>query len=229
MENTKINKNDFVEIEFNGLVENKIFDTTDKEKAKELGIETEVKPLIVSVGNEMLLKAFDEALEGKEINKKYSIHLTPDKAFGKRDKSLIKTIPIKIFHEKEINPKPGMSLQMDNYLVKILSVSGGRVITDFNNPLAGKEVEYEFKIKRLITDLKEKVDALMNFLFKQKFNYKINENKIIFEDNKLKPLLELFKDKFKKILSLDIDFEKPEVKKEEKVKDDKSNTIKPTQ
>ena len=54
--------------------------------------------------------------------------------------------------EKDINPYPGALLNLDGMLAKILSVSGGRVITDFNSPLASKEIAYEFTIKRKITD-----------------------------------------------------------------------------
>src|SRR3989344_3482305 len=149
----QIQKNDFIEIEFTGKANNEIFDTTYKEEAKKIGIEADVKPIIVSIGNEMLLKGLDENLEGKEIEKQYSIKIAPEKAFGSRNPSLIKTIPMKVFKEKNMNPVPGLTVQMDNYLAKILSVSGGRVIVDFNNPLAGKEIQYDFKILKKIKPL----------------------------------------------------------------------------
>ena len=142
----QIKKNDFVEIEFTGKSNNEIFDTTHPEEAKSIGLDVNVKPAIASVGNEMLLKGLDEALEGKEIGEKYSVHIFPEKGFGKRNASLIKTIPIRIFREKNMDPTPGMVFQLDQHLVRILSVSGGRVIADFNNPLAGKEIDYDFKI-----------------------------------------------------------------------------------
>jgi FKBP-type peptidyl-prolyl cis-trans isomerase 2 len=33
----------------------------------------------------------------------YSIKISPEKAFGKRNSSMIKTIPIRAFREKEMN------------------------------------------------------------------------------------------------------------------------------
>lgn len=211
----KIKANDFVEIEFDGKADGNLFDTTDKEKAKQIGVDAEIKPAIISVGNEMLLKGFDESLEGKEIGKKYSIKLPPEKAFGKRESSLIKIIPLKVFTEKKINPEKAMVFQMDNHLVRILSVSGGRVTGDFNNPLAGKEIEYEFIIKRKIIDLNEKIDALQDFFFKQKFDFEIKDKKLIFKDLKIKTLVDIFKDKFEKLLGLSIIFEK-EIKSDNK-------------
>lgn len=218
-----ISKNDFIEIEFTGLANNQIFDTTDKEEAKKLGIEADVKPLVVSVGNEMLLKGFDDYLEGKETGKKYSLKLSPEKAFGKRNPKMIRTMPIKVFHEKEINPYPGLTVQLDNYIAKILSVSGGRVIVDFNNPLAGKEIQYDFTIKRKINDDTEKINALQDFFFKQRFDFEVKHDeksktkKVIFKKQEIKPFVDIFKQKFKDMTGLDFEIEEKKEKEEEKI------------
>lgn len=216
-----VKKNDFVEIEFTGKANNEIFDTTHPEEAKSIGLDADIKPVIASVGNEMLLKGLDEALEGKEIGKNYFVHITPEKAFGKRNASLIKTIPIRVFHEKKMNPAPGMVFQLDQNLVKILSVSGGRVIADFNNPLAGKEIDYDFKILRKVEDDKEKINSVQDFFFRQRFEFTINEKdkKIIFKEEKIKPIIDIFKDRFKELLGLDIEVEEK--------KETDSNTTKP--
>lgn len=217
-----IQKNDFIEIEFTGKANSKVFDTTNKEEAKKIGLDADVKPVIVSVGNQMLLKAFDDFLIGKETGKNYNLKLSPEKAFGKRNPSLIKTIPIRVFHEKDMNPVPGMSVQMDEYIAKILSVSGGRVIADFNNPLAGKEIEYDFKVIKKIEDDKEKINALQDFFFRQRFEFEIKQNqegkskKVIFKDEKIKPFIELFKEKFKEITGLEFEVDESKEKKEEK-------------
>jgi len=116
-----IKKNDFIEVEFTGKANGELFDTTDKKEAEEMGLQAEVKPVVVSVGNGMLLEGFDNSLIDKEIGKKYSINLKPDKAFGIRNPSLIKTIPMKVFREKDMNPMPGMTLQLDNQFDNLLS------------------------------------------------------------------------------------------------------------
>jgi len=212
-----IEKNDFIEIEFTGKANNEIFDTTNPKEAKEIGIEGEINPIIASVGNEMLLKGLDESLEGKEIGKKYSVNLSPDKAFGKRNPKMIKTMPIKIFHEKQMNPYPGLTIQMDNYIAKILSVSGGRVSVDFNNPLAGKDITYDYTIKRKVDDDKEKINALQDFFFRQRFDFEIKDKKVIFKKPEIKPFVDIFKERFKIMTGLDFDVEEAkEEKKEEK-------------
>ena len=216
MPEQKIKKNDFIEIEFTGKANSEIFDTTSKEEAKEMGLQADVKPMIISVGNDMILKGLDKDLEGKEINKKYSLHLTSDQAFGPRKSDLIKTIPMKVFRQQNIQPIPGATLQMDQYIVKILSVSGGRVMADFNNPLAGKELDYEYKVIKQITDNREKINALMDSFFKQRFEFEIKDKKVIFKKPEIKPLVEMMNEKFKAITGLE--FEVIEDKEKEKAK-----------
>lgn len=207
--NKKINKKDFIEITFTGKVKDgEVFDSNIPEEVKKLNPnvpDEKITPFIFCVGEQMFLDAIDEFLIGKEL-KEYEIDLTPEKAFGKRNPSLIRIIPLRIFKEKNANPYPGMVFNFDGQIGKILSVSGGRVITDFNNPIAGKDVVYTINVKRKIIDLNEKVKALMDFFFRKQFDFEVNEkNKklIIKADKNFKNFIELFKEKFKEILDFE--------------------------
>ncbi len=222
----KTKKNDFIEIEFIGRVNGEVFDTTIQKEAEKINLKIEENPLIVCIGQEMLVKGFDNALEGKELEKEYKIKLSSEESFGVRNKALIKIIPLKVFKEKNIAPVAGLVLNFDGLIAKILSVSGGRVITDFNNPLAGKEIEYTFKIKRKVTDEKEKINALQDFFFRKRFAFSINkkDKKIIFKEE-AKPFINEFKDKFKEILGKDIEAEEKEEKKTDKKKDEESGKV----
>ena len=214
MTEEKIKKNDFIEIEFTGSFDGRVFDTTKPEKAKEMGVDSKnIKPMIVSVGNEMLLKGLDEDLIEKEIGKPYEIHLLPEKAFGSRNPKMIRTYPLKSFRDNNINPYPGAVLQLDNMIAKVISVSGGRVMIDFNNPMAGKEVDYSYKIIRKIDDDKEKINALQDFFFKQRFEFDVNGGKIIFKDEKIKPVIDIFSERFKDMTGLEFECKKEERKK----------------
>jgi len=233
-ESAKTKKGDFVEIEFLGrnLLTGEIFDTNNLEEARKINPKIkETKPLIACIGQGFVVKGFDESLEGKEIGKKQKITLSPENAFGSRNAGLVKMIPMKIFTEQKVYPQAGMTLALDNALVKVVSVSGGRVLVDFNNPLAGKDIEYKFTIKKIITDSKEKVTALQNILFGQAFEFDLQEDgknkKIIFKDLKLAQLLDVFRSKFKELLGFDVEiFEKKEGKKEEPKKSDKQEAKK---
>jgi len=221
----KTKKGDFIEIEYTGidLLTNTIFDTNIKEEAKKINPKMSTKPLVVCIGEGMVVEGLDEALEDKELGKEYNIRLEPEKAFGKRYKELIKLIPMRVFTEQKVYPEKGMTLVLDNSLAKVVSVSGGRVLVDFNNPLAGKDIEYKFMIKRIVYDDKERINALQKFFFGQEFAFDLIEKegkkKIIFKDLKLVPILNAFKDKFKNILGFDV--EVFEGKKQEKKQENK--------
>jgi len=227
----KLQEKDFIEIEFTGKVKDgEVFDSTLKEELEKLHSghdhSPEAKPFIFCLGQDMFLKALDDFLIGKEMGKDYEIELEPEKAFGKRIPSLLHKIPIKIFIEKKVNPVPGAVLNFDGKIGKILTVSGGRVIVDFNSSLAGKTVVYKIKILRKVTDINEKINALNEFFFRKEFKFEIKEKKLIIEvDKSLVKLIELFKDKFKDILGLDLEVKESEnnkAKEKQEKRDKKS-------
>ena len=202
----KLKKKDFIEIEFTAKIkEGDIFDSNIKEDLQGKDIKTELKPFIFSLGEGMFLKGVEDFLIGKDIGE-YNIELTSDKAFGKRDADLIQMMPIKIFAEQNVNPVPGIMFNFDGRIGKILTVTGGRVMVDFNNPIAGKDVEYKIRILRKIEEINEKAKALIEFLFKRDLKFEVKDKKLIVEVEKpMKQFIEMFKDKFKEILDLDLE------------------------
>lgn len=211
-----INKKDFIELEYIGKVKDgEVFDTNIKEEAKKINLDIKVRPLIICLGQNQILPAIDEFLVGKEEGR-YTLELTPEKAFGIRNRDLIKTLPVKVFIEKQIMPQQGMIFQFDNLLGKITAVSGGRVIVDFNNPLAGKVVVYELNVKKKITDEREKINSFQDYFFGKRFEFNLQDKKLIIKaEKKFKQLIEMFKDKFKEALDLELEAaEEPQEKKE---------------
>ena len=218
MEDTK--KNDFIELKYTGKTNEKIFDTNVEEDMKQLDPKGKVEKTIIVIGQGMVMPGLDKALEGKELSKKYEITLSPKEGFGERKRELVKTIPLKAFTEQKVNPFPGMVLTLDNFLVRIIAVSGARVITDFNNPLAGKELHYIFTIERIITDDKEKAESLFKVFFKFVPEFEINEKLIIRGPKQFEPIVHAYQTKFKELLNKEAIFE--EVKKpsiEDKIHD----------
>ena len=178
-----LKKKDFIEIEFTGRIkEGEIFDSNIKTDLKKVSqnSKTKSKPFIFSLGEGMFLKGVDDFLIGKDIGE-YEIELPPEKAFGMRNTEFIKIIPPKIFNEHKINPIQGATFNFDGRIAKILTVSGGRIITDFNHPLAGKTVVYKIKILRKIDDLNEKIKSFVNFLFHKDLKFEIKGDKTILE------------------------------------------------
>ena len=164
MEKTK--KKDFIELEFTARIKESgiIFDTNIKEDAKSMDINSEnLKPLKICIGQEMVVRGLDKELENKEVGEKCKINVTPEDGFGMRNPKLIRIIPMKVFIERNINPVKGLILNMDGMIARIASVSGGRVTIGLNNPLSGKIVQYDFVIKRIIKEEKEKIISLTRF------------------------------------------------------------------
>ena len=215
-----LKEKDFIEIEFVAKIkEGGIFDTNIKEELKKLNPKAEAKPFVFCLGEGMFLKGVDDFLIDKDVGE-YEIELKPDDAFGKRDSKLVYMMPIKVFHEQQVNPVPGYTFNFDGRVGKVLTVSGGRVMVDFNNPLAGKEIIYKVKILKKIDNINEKIKAINDFFFRQEIKFKVEEKKLIIEAEKgMKQFIELFKDKYKNMLNLDLEVKELEKEKNEKTKD----------
>jgi len=221
-----LKEKDFIEIEFTGKIKDgEVFDSNIKKDLMKLNPNAKTEPFVFSIGQSMFLKGIDDFLIGKNIGK-HVIELTPDKAFGKRDPKLIQMMPVKVFHEQKINPVPGYAFNFDGRIGKVLTSSGGRVIVDFNNPLAGKEIVYNINILRKIEDINEKIKSINEFLFRQDLKFEIKDKKLILEVEKsMVRVVEMFKDKYKEILELDLEakgIDKKEEGTKEKEKTSKS-------
>lgn len=160
---------DFIKIDYVGTVKDsgEIFDTTKQEEADKEGLQYEdpsrFKPMVVCLGQDQVLDGLDKELQGKEEGK-YTIELEPEEAFGKKKSDLLKLIPKREFKSKEVDPYPGLELTIDGQRGTVRSVSGGRVIVDFNHPLASKELIYEVEILGEVEDVEEQVNSFLENL-----------------------------------------------------------------
>lgn len=206
-----IKKGDFIELLFTGKVkEGNVFDSNIKEDLSTANIQGNPKPFVFPVGEEMFVRGADEFLIGKEVGE-YNIVLNPEDAFGKRNPKLIQMVPLKNFLQSRINPIPGAMLNFDGKMAKVLTVSGGRVMVDFNNPIAGKVVEYKLIVKRKVDDLKEKISAMNDFFYRRDFEYEQKGDDLILKvDKGMKEFVLIFADKYKEILGLDLKAEEVE-------------------
>ena len=162
-----VKKDDFIELEYTAKVKTPeiVFDTTSAELAAKNGLKNPGigdGPRIICLGRGQILKGLDNALQGKEIGKDLTIELNAENAFGKKDPNLVTIIPEQKFKKAGIKPMPGFQFDVDGSTGTVRSVNGGRVIVDFNDPLAGKDIIYEIKIIRKVNDLEEKIKGFLN-------------------------------------------------------------------
>ena len=166
-----IEKNDFVEIEYTGRIKetNHVFDTTSEETAKEEKIynpNIKYGPAIICIGQSQIIPGLDEQLENKELNKEYDVEIPPEKAFGKKNPKLMRILSSSSFRKQEINPYPGLQVNIDGFVGIVRTVAGGRIIVDFNHPLAGKNIIYKIKIIKLVIDKRSQIESLISFIIK---------------------------------------------------------------
>lgn len=167
-----IKEKDFVELDYTGRVHDTgdVFDTTDETiaKANELNEENATYgPIIICVGKGHLIKGIDEQLLGKEVGKTYTFAIEPENAFGKKSPKLLKLMGAAQFRKQKIAPQPGLQVSVDGKMGTVRSATGGRVVVDFNHPLAGRKLDYEVKVLRKITSKTEKGKALVKLLLGQ--------------------------------------------------------------
>ena len=164
-----IKENDFVELEYTGRIADtgSVFDTTSPQIAKESGLydaHATYAPVVVCVGKRHVVPGLDKQLAGKETGKPYTARLLPEEAFGRKNPKLIQLISTAKFRQQKLTPFPGMQVNIDGIVGIVKTVTGGRTIVDFNHPLSGRELEYAFSIKRVVTDLQEKVSAVLKLV-----------------------------------------------------------------
>jgi len=160
-------KGDFIFIDYIAKVKEtgEVFDTTIEETAKKehLYKEGEIyEPRLVVIGEGWVLKALDESLATMEVGKTTSIEIPPQKAFGERDSEKVKRVPLKHLTAKGITPGLGMRVEYNEKMATVRAMGAGRVLLDFNPPLAGKTLVYEVTIRKKLKAVKEKIAALIH-------------------------------------------------------------------
>ena len=207
---SNLKQGDFIELEYTGY-----FKGTDI--AFDSSISKDQKTVVLCLGSNSLLKGLEEKLIDKETKEECTIELSSEEAFGKKDPRLIKIMQSKVFIKKNVNPIPGLQVNIDGAIATIRSISGGRCVVDFNHPLAGRSLTYKVKILRVVKDLKEKVDGVINLDFPFFKNYKLENDILIISLERLdKKLGDLVSKRFNEVIPelKTINFE--ELKKEKK-------------
>ncbi len=156
---------EFLEVEYSAWsgADNSLISTTDEKKAKDAKIFDEhmhYGPVLVVLGSNSVIKGLDKSLRDMNLNEQKKFTFKPDEAFGERSPELVRVMPLSEFRKHDIDPYPGLQVNLDNATAIVKSVNSGRVIVDANHPYVGQEIIYEIKIIKSLTSEKEKVKAL---------------------------------------------------------------------
>lgn len=160
-----LSKGDFVRVDFTGrTADGLVFDTTKADVAKTNGLRSQnvnYEPITVCLGYGYLLPALEERIIGKEMNSRLTTTLSPDEAFGRKRADLLKLMPLKVFEKQKVKPYPGLEVTIDDQRGLIKTITGNRVIVDFNHMLAGQDIVYDIEIHDSISDAATQVEAVV--------------------------------------------------------------------
>jgi len=165
----KLAKGDIVYIEYDVWItgpgdQRTLHETTHADVAKEADKYEEKKAYAavpVVVGHERVAKGLDEALLVASVGETKDVAIPPEKGAGERDPKLVKLYPMREFYKKDIEPAPGLEVHMDGRHGTIMAVTAGRVRVDFNNPLAGRTLQYKVTVARRAESPEEKVRGVL--------------------------------------------------------------------
>jgi len=162
-----VKKGDLVKLEYTGRLAKtgQVFDTTDEAIAKQAGIwesSAIYGPKHALFGSGAIIPGMEEAVLQSQLGKSEDFAIEPKKAFGERDSELVRMIAEKEFRKQNVAPSPGMIVTLDNAIARVKSVTSGRVVIDYNHPLAGEQVVYSIKVHEVITDDKKKIEAILS-------------------------------------------------------------------
>ena len=136
-----VEKGSKVKVEYTGTLE----DGTEFDSSVKHG-----KPIEFEAGSGQMIKGFDDAIIGMEVNEEKEITLKPEEAYGNPNPQMVKEVPREQL-PKEEEPKEGMMLMVGlpngaQIPAKIAEVGEETVKIDLNHPLAGKTLHFKLKV-----------------------------------------------------------------------------------
>ncbi|HEX5672922.1 MAG TPA: FKBP-type peptidyl-prolyl cis-trans isomerase [Nitrososphaeraceae archaeon] len=143
---------------------NEIFETTRAEDVKnnpDYDPNKKYEPRLLGVGEGWVLKGLDEALLESSIDTPLNIEIPPEKAFGERDPSKVRMIPLRKLGEKANEVSIGDVIELDDRIGIIRFIGSGRVQVDFNHKYAGRTLVYSANIVKKLEDDHEKISNLI--------------------------------------------------------------------
>ncbi|MFX1259453.1 MAG: helix-hairpin-helix domain-containing protein [Promethearchaeota archaeon] len=193
LQGNKVEEGDFILVKITAKTQKgTIVQVSSVEDAKKAGIYDEKKekqgyysPEFVIVGKPGFLnEGLSETLKQMNYFEKKSVRIPPTKAFGKRDPKKIERIGIAKFRKlnEGKNPEIGQEfIKKDGQRGSVTNIIQGRVIIDYNHPLAGQSIDYNLEVIDKIEEFDEKIH---NFMFSKgipkeyisEFNFNYNKD-----------------------------------------------------
>ncbi len=137
--------NDAVKVHYTGkLSTGEVFDSS-----------LEREPIEFTIGAGMMIKGFDDAVNGMAVNEKKTINITPEDAYGPVRPELMQQVP-KEQLPADMAPEVGQTLVAQGQdgretHVVVAQVEEAHIIVDANHPLAGKDLVFDIELVEIAT------------------------------------------------------------------------------
>ncbi|MFC7080129.1 FKBP-type peptidyl-prolyl cis-trans isomerase [Halorussus caseinilyticus] len=163
--NEGLQTGDFIRLDYTArtVEDGNVVDTTDPEVAEEEGLdeeEREFEPRTIVLGEGHIFESVEEAIIGEEVGHSGSTTIPAAEAFGEYDPDQVKTVSADKIPEDE--RYPGAHVNVDGEHGHVETIIGGRARVDFNHPLAGEDVEYDYEVVGEVEDRVEQAQGLIS-------------------------------------------------------------------
>jgi FKBP-type peptidyl-prolyl cis-trans isomerase SlyD len=109
------------------------------------------EPLTYLQGGGNVVVGLQKALEGKRVGEKLKVSLSPGDAYGLRDDTLIRKIPLRQLQVKDrdnvvVGGRYRAWMANGSHVVYVTAREGNHVVVDGNHPLAGVALHFEVEV-----------------------------------------------------------------------------------
>jgi len=158
---------DFIRLDYTArtVEDGRLVDTTDGEVAEDEDVDTEGQefgPRTIVLGEGHIFDSVEADIVGKEVGEAGDVVVPASEAFGEYDDEEVRTVSKDKIPEDD--RYPGAQVQVDGQQGFVETIIGGRARVDFNHPLAGEDIEYEYEVVEEVEDREAKAQGLIEML-----------------------------------------------------------------
>jgi len=154
--------------------DDRLVDTTDSEVAEEEDVDAEGQefgPQTIVLGEGHIFPSVEDEIIGSEVGAEGSVVVPASEAFGEFDEDQVRTISAEKIPEDD--RYPGAQVQIDGQQGHVEAIIGGRARVDFNHPLAGEDLEYEYELLEAVEGREEQAGSLLAMYLQQEPDVRI--------------------------------------------------------
>ncbi|MFC4549604.1 MULTISPECIES: FKBP-type peptidyl-prolyl cis-trans isomerase [Halorussus] len=163
--NDGLQSGDFVRLDYTArtVEDGNIVDTTDPEVAEEEGLDEEgreFEPRVIVLGQGHIFQSVEDDIIGGEVGDSDTVTIPAEEAFGEYNQEEVRTVSADKLPEDE--RYPGAHVNVDGEHGHVETIIGGRARVDFNHPLAGEDIEYDYEVEGVVEDPEEQAKGLIS-------------------------------------------------------------------